>query len=148
MEASLKRLDTDYLDIYFIHHFDDTTPIEETLHTLDDLVRAGKILYPAASNFAVAVRNNTVPQTMAGYFLPAGLSRCCVWFTFKLESPVNDARHGAKGGEDTTKPSLFGLCRPTEYLPNHRILRAGTAKRRQLITQTLSQIKQGHELVS
>ena len=52
VEASLKRLNTDYLDIYFIHHFDDTTPIEETLHTLDDLVRAGKILYPAASNFA------------------------------------------------------------------------------------------------
>src|SRR5437899_64098 len=52
VEASLKRLNTDYLDIYFIHHFDDVTPIEETLHTLDDLVRAGKILYPAASNFA------------------------------------------------------------------------------------------------
>jgi aryl-alcohol dehydrogenase-like predicted oxidoreductase len=52
VEASLKRLNTDYLDIYFIHHFDDATPIEETLHALDDLVRAGKILYPAASNFA------------------------------------------------------------------------------------------------
>jgi len=52
VEASLKRLNTDYLDIYFIHHFDDATPIEETLRALDDLVRAGKILYPAASNFA------------------------------------------------------------------------------------------------
>jgi aryl-alcohol dehydrogenase-like predicted oxidoreductase len=52
VEASLKRLNTDYLDVYFIHHFDDTTPLEETLSALDDLVRAGKILYPAASNFA------------------------------------------------------------------------------------------------
>jgi aryl-alcohol dehydrogenase-like predicted oxidoreductase len=52
VEASLKRLNTDYLDVYFIHHFDDATPIEETLRALDDLVRAGKILYPAASNFA------------------------------------------------------------------------------------------------
>ena len=52
VEASLKRLNTDYLDVYFIHHFDDTTPLEETLRALDDLVRAGKILYPAASNFA------------------------------------------------------------------------------------------------
>ena len=52
VEASLKRLNTDYLDIYFIHHFDDATPMEETLRALDDLVRAGKILYPAASNFA------------------------------------------------------------------------------------------------
>ena len=52
VEASLKRLDTDYIDVYFLHHFDSETAIEETLRGLDDLVREGKILYPAASNFA------------------------------------------------------------------------------------------------
>ena len=52
VEASLKRLKTDHLDFYFIHHFDADTPLEETLRALDDLVRRGKILYPAASNFA------------------------------------------------------------------------------------------------
>jgi aryl-alcohol dehydrogenase-like predicted oxidoreductase len=52
VEASLKRLNTDYIDVYFIHHFDEDTPLEETIRALDDLVRAGKILYPAASNFA------------------------------------------------------------------------------------------------
>ncbi len=52
VEASLRRLKTDYLDVYFLHRFDDVTPLEETLRALDDLVRAGKILYPAASNFA------------------------------------------------------------------------------------------------
>ena len=52
VEASLKRLKTDYIDVYFLHKFDEDTPIEETLRTLDDLVKAGKILYPAASNFA------------------------------------------------------------------------------------------------
>jgi aryl-alcohol dehydrogenase-like predicted oxidoreductase len=52
VEASLKRLKTDHIDIYFLHKFDDNTPIEETLRVLDDLVKAGKILYPAASNFA------------------------------------------------------------------------------------------------
>jgi aryl-alcohol dehydrogenase-like predicted oxidoreductase len=52
VEASLKRLNTDYLDVYFLHHFDQDTPIEATLRALDDLVRDGKILYPAASNFA------------------------------------------------------------------------------------------------
>lgn len=51
-EASLKRLNTDHLDVYFIHHFDDAIPLEETLRALDDLVQAGKVLYPAASNFA------------------------------------------------------------------------------------------------
>jgi aryl-alcohol dehydrogenase-like predicted oxidoreductase len=52
VEASLKRLNTDYLDVYFIHRFDERTPIEETVRVLDDLVLQGKILYPAASNFA------------------------------------------------------------------------------------------------
>lgn len=52
VEASLKRLNTEYIDLYFIHRFDDTTPIEETLRVLDDLVSQGKILYIGASNFA------------------------------------------------------------------------------------------------
>lgn len=52
VEASLKRLQTDYLDVYFIHRFDDFTALEETLRALDDLVQQGKILYPAVSNFA------------------------------------------------------------------------------------------------
>jgi len=52
VEASLRRLATDRIDLYFIHRFDDRTPIEETLRALDDLVKQGKILYPGASNFA------------------------------------------------------------------------------------------------
>jgi aryl-alcohol dehydrogenase-like predicted oxidoreductase len=52
VEASLKRLKTDHVDVYFMHRFDGRTPLEETLRALDDLVRQGKILYPAASNFA------------------------------------------------------------------------------------------------
>ena len=52
VEASLRRLQTDRLDLYFVHNFDDDTPMEETLAALDDLVRGGKILYPAVSNWA------------------------------------------------------------------------------------------------
>lgn len=52
VEASLRRLQTDYIDIYFLHRFDPDTPLEETLRALEDLVRQGKILYPAVSNFA------------------------------------------------------------------------------------------------
>jgi aryl-alcohol dehydrogenase-like predicted oxidoreductase len=51
IEGSLKRLQTDYIDIYYIHHVDHSTPLEEVLRALDDLVRDGKILYTACSNF-------------------------------------------------------------------------------------------------
>ncbi|MBN1488142.1 MAG: aldo/keto reductase [Anaerolineae bacterium] len=70
VEASLKRLQTDYIDLYFIHRFDEMTPLEETLRALDDLVHQGKVLYPAASNFAawqvekalgIAALHNWVP---------------------------------------------------------------------------------------
>jgi len=52
IEASLKRLKTDYIDLYFLHHFDRNTPLEESLRALDDLVSQGKVLYTGASNFA------------------------------------------------------------------------------------------------
>jgi aryl-alcohol dehydrogenase-like predicted oxidoreductase len=52
VDASLERLGTDYIDLYQIHGFDAGTPVEETLSTLDDLVRAGKIRYIGCSNFS------------------------------------------------------------------------------------------------
>jgi aryl-alcohol dehydrogenase-like predicted oxidoreductase len=52
VEASLRRLQTDRIDIYYIHRFDDRTPLEETLRAFDDLVAQGKIVYTGASNFA------------------------------------------------------------------------------------------------
>lgn len=50
-EASLKRLKTDYIDLYQVHRFDADVPLEETLRTLDDLVRQGKVRYVGCSNF-------------------------------------------------------------------------------------------------
>ncbi|TDF94161.1 aldo/keto reductase [Paenibacillus piri] len=52
VEGSLKRLNTDRIDVYFVHHFDSETAMEETLRGLDDLQQQGKILYPAVSNWA------------------------------------------------------------------------------------------------
>ncbi|RPH48594.1 MAG: aldo/keto reductase [Desulfobacteraceae bacterium] len=52
VEESLRRLGTDRLDLYFAHAFDSKTAMEETLRAFDDLVRQGKILYPAVSNWA------------------------------------------------------------------------------------------------
>ncbi len=51
-EASLKRLRTDYIDLYQVHGFDGLTPLEETLRALDDLVRAGKVRYIGCSNYS------------------------------------------------------------------------------------------------
>lgn len=52
VEASLKRLNTDRIDLFFLHRFDDKTPLEETLRAVEQLVSQGKVLYPAVSNFA------------------------------------------------------------------------------------------------
>jgi aryl-alcohol dehydrogenase-like predicted oxidoreductase len=51
-EASLRRLQTDHIDIYHMHGFDQLTPVEETLRTLDTLVQSGKVRYIACSNFS------------------------------------------------------------------------------------------------
>lgn len=77
IEGSLRRLKTDHLDVYFIHHFDDNTPLEETLRTLDNLVSQGKILYPAASNFAAW----QVAKAL-------GISTGAGWARFKVLQPM------------------------------------------------------------
>ena len=52
IEASLRRLGTDRVDVLFLHQFDTRTPIDEQMRGLEDLVRSGKVLYPATSNYA------------------------------------------------------------------------------------------------
>jgi aryl-alcohol dehydrogenase-like predicted oxidoreductase len=51
VEDSLRRLGTDYIDLYYIHHVDVQTPLDEMLRAFDDLVRQGKVRYPACSNY-------------------------------------------------------------------------------------------------
>jgi aryl-alcohol dehydrogenase-like predicted oxidoreductase len=64
LERSLRRLRTDYVDVYWVHVFDRHTPIEETMRALDDAVRAGKILYVGISDAPawVVARANTLAQ--------------------------------------------------------------------------------------
>lgn len=52
LEASLKRLQTDRVEVFFLHHYDKRTPLEESVRALEDLVRSGKVLYPALSNWS------------------------------------------------------------------------------------------------
>lgn len=68
LEASLRRLQTDHIDLYQVHRFDATTPLEETLRTLDDMVRSGKVRYVGASNYAAwqLAQANTLAE-LRGY---------------------------------------------------------------------------------
>ena len=77
VEQSLRRLKTDYIDIYFLHHFDEETDMEDSLRALDDLVKQGKILYPAASNYAAW-------QTMKA----RAISRREGWSPFRCIEPM------------------------------------------------------------
>ena len=52
VEASLKRLGTDRVDVLFLHHYDARTPLEEHMRSVEDMVRSGKVLYPAISNYS------------------------------------------------------------------------------------------------
>jgi aryl-alcohol dehydrogenase-like predicted oxidoreductase len=64
LEASLRRLDTDYVDLYWVHIWDRATPIEETMRALDDAVRAGKVLYVGVSDMPAwtVARANTIAE--------------------------------------------------------------------------------------
>jgi aryl-alcohol dehydrogenase-like predicted oxidoreductase len=64
VEASLKRLQTDYIDLYWLHIWDKTTPLEEVMRAFDDLVRQGKILYAGVSDMAAwaVARANTLAE--------------------------------------------------------------------------------------
>jgi aryl-alcohol dehydrogenase-like predicted oxidoreductase len=77
VEASLKRLNTDRLDVYFLHGFDENTPIEEPLRALDDLTAQGKIIYPGVSNWAAW-------QIAKGL----GISAAHAWARFECIQPM------------------------------------------------------------
>jgi aryl-alcohol dehydrogenase-like predicted oxidoreductase len=68
VEDSLRRLDTDYIDLYQMHRYDENTPLEETLSTLNDLVRTGKVRYIGVSNWpASSIAEAATIMTMKGW---------------------------------------------------------------------------------
>jgi len=91
VEDSLRRLQTDYIDLYQMHGWDSTTPIEETLRTLDDLVRQGKVRYIGLSNYlawqaalalGVQKQNNLEPYVTAQlYYSLVGRDLEHEWFS-------------------------------------------------------------------
>ncbi|HWE01767.1 MAG TPA: aldo/keto reductase [Tepidisphaeraceae bacterium] len=125
VEASLKRLGTDYIDLYQLHAFDALTPVEEALGTLDDLVRAGKIRYVGCSNFSgwhlmkslAASEKYHLPRYVAhqAYYsligrdyewelMPLGMDQgvgCIVWSPLGWGRLTGKVRRGAKLPETT-----------------------------------------------
>lgn len=88
IEGSLDRLDTEYLDIYYIHRFDDRTPVRETLRTLTELVREGKVRYLGASSMAA----------------------------WKLMKAIGTSEREALERFEVTQPRFNAADRPKEYL--------------------------------
>lgn len=130
VEGSLRRLGTDYIDLYQLHSFDALTPVEETLQTLDHLVRAGKIRYLGCSNFsgwhlmkslaasekhgtARYVANQTyyslIGRDYENELMPLGLDQkvgAVVW------SPLGWGRLTGKVRRDTPRPAVSRLNEP------------------------------------
>ena len=75
VNRSLERLNTDYLDVFFCHRFDAEVPLEETLSTLDQLVRAGKILYVGVSEWTAAQMERAVGLQVAHGWEPIRVSQ-------------------------------------------------------------------------
>ncbi len=70
VEASLKRLQTDYIDVLYLHHWDEGTPLEESLGAMDQLVRQGKVHYLAVSNFSAWQTVKAIECAKANGFAP------------------------------------------------------------------------------
>ena len=75
VEESLRRLGTDYLDIYYLHQPDYAVPIEETLETMEQLVRQGKVRYPASSNYAAWQVTQMLSLAEKRGFRPASITQ-------------------------------------------------------------------------
>ena len=132
VEASLRRLGTDYIDVYFIHGYDRFTPVEETLRALDDLVRAGKIRYIGSSNFtgwqlmkSLAVSGS---QSLSPYIVYQGyyslIGRDYEWELMPL---IKDQNLGLMVWSPLGWGRLTGKIRAGQPLPEGRIKSGGDA---------------------
>jgi len=75
LEASLKRLGTDYIDLYWVHAWGFLTPVDEVMRALDDLVRAGKVLYVGVSDAPAWIVAQAIPWQICGAGPPSSASR-------------------------------------------------------------------------
>jgi aryl-alcohol dehydrogenase-like predicted oxidoreductase len=139
LENSLRRLRTDYVDIYWLHNFDPATPVEETLRALDDLVTAGKIRYVGFSDIpawataeaatiarfrgwapiiALQLEYSLLERTAEGELIPMARSMgmgVLPWGPLKSGFLSGKYSTAATGPVDTTRGDLVGGPRPEDY---------------------------------
>jgi aryl-alcohol dehydrogenase-like predicted oxidoreductase len=130
VEASLRRLGTDYIDVYFMHAYDNNTPLDETLRTLDDLISSGKIRYIGSSNFtswqlmksrAVAEREKLEGYSIyQGYYSLIGRD-----YEWDLMPAVRDQELGIMVWSPLGWGRLTGKIRSGKPLPDGRIKSGG-----------------------
>lgn len=138
-EASLNRLQTDYIDIYWLHNWDRTAPIEETLRGLDDLVTAGKIRYVGFSDIpawktaeaqtislfrgwapiiALQLEYSLLERTSEGELFPMAQSMgmgIMPWSPLKSGFLSGKFRRGGEGRVDTTRTDMVGVPSEADY---------------------------------
>jgi len=139
LQNSLRRLRTDYVDIYWMHNFDPVTPVEETLRTLDDLVTAGTVRYIGFSDTpawataeaatiarfrgqapitALQVEYNLLERTSEGELIPMAQSMGMGVLPWSpLASGFLSGKYSSKTTDevDTTRRQLVGVPRPEDY---------------------------------
>ena len=141
LEASLKRLGTDYVDVYWVHVWDFLTPIEEVMQSFDDLVREGKILYVGLSDApawvvsraqtlaelrgstrlaAMQILYSLTERGIEGEFLPMAealdLAVCC-WSPLDQGILTGKFSGGSRAGNESSRSRLHGGGVPDEKVP-------------------------------
>ena len=130
LDASLRRLNTDYVDVFFMHGYDDRTPLEETLTTLDSLIRSGKVRYIGSSNYSswqlmkslsVAERQNLSRFVIyQGYYSLIGRD-----YEWDLMPLIDDQKLGLMAWSPLGWGRLTGRIRAGQPLPDGRIKAGG-----------------------
>ncbi|MCC6682126.1 MAG: aldo/keto reductase [Phycisphaeraceae bacterium] len=110
IERSLQRLNTDYLDFYFLHNYDAATTQEDSMRAMDDLVRAGKVRYPAISNHAAwqIMKAISICQH-EGWWMPRLLQPMYSLIKRQAESEIFPLAQSEKLGVITSSPLAGGI---------------------------------------
>lgn len=119
--ASLRRLQTDYIDLYQCHRFDEQTPLEETIRAMDDLIRQGKVLYWGFSEWPVEGIEKCLQICGDRFYRPRGSQPCYNLLTRGIEKQVMPLCSKAGIGQVVFSPLaqgvLTGKYRPGEPFP-------------------------------